>query len=119
MAKITLENFGPNNRERQIGNSLYRVCIDSRTKQWYLFEIYNDGFGFTYAKSFYTYDLGKLLEALDGFSGEREVIGQCSAQAAEWPPGSHCHYEARMPKEWAGNIHQSERRGNYEAVLYF
>ena len=31
MAKITLENFGPDNRERQIGNSLYRVCIDSQT----------------------------------------------------------------------------------------
>jgi|InofroStandDraft_1065614.scaffolds.fasta_scaffold28285_2 hypothetical protein len=83
MAKITLENFGPDNRERQIGNSLYRVCIDSQTKQWYLLENYNDGFGFAYAKSFYTYDLGKLLETLDGFSGEQEVIRQCAAQAAE------------------------------------
>lgn len=83
MAKITLENFGLDNRERQIGNSLYRVCIDSQTKQWYLFEIYNDGSRFAYAKSFYTYDLGKLLEILDGFSGEREVIRQCAAQAAE------------------------------------
>lgn len=81
MAKITLENFGSNNRERQIGNSLYRVCIDSQTKQWYLFEIYHDGSSFACAKSFYTYDLGELLKTLDSFSGEREVIRQCSAQA--------------------------------------
>lgn len=81
MAKITLENFGSGNRERQIGNSLYRVCIDSRTKQWYLFEIYSDESGFAYAKSFHTYDLGKLLEILDSFSREREVIRQCSVQA--------------------------------------
>jgi len=23
---ITLENFGPHNRDRKIGNSLYRIC---------------------------------------------------------------------------------------------
>lgn len=79
--KITLENFGPDNRERRIGHSLYRVCIDSQTKQWYLFEIYHDGSSFAYAKSFYTYDLGKLLETLNNFSGERAVIRQGATQS--------------------------------------
>lgn len=83
MAKITLENLAPDNCEWRIGNSLYRVCIDENTKQWYLSEIYNDGFSFAYAKSFYTYDLKKLLDTLNSFSGEREVFRQYSALAAE------------------------------------
>lgn len=82
MAKITLENFSPNNREKTVGNSLYRVCIDSSTKKWYLFEFYSDGVNFAYAKGFFTYDLGKLLELLDGFTREREVLEHCRGQAA-------------------------------------
>ncbi len=32
---ITIENFGPNNRERRIGNSLYRIYLDAAIRLTY------------------------------------------------------------------------------------
>ena len=43
---ITLENFNENNRDRRIGNSIYRICntdTKSATGKWYIHETYNNG----------------------------------------------------------------------------
>ena len=39
--KITLENFSQHNRDRKIGNSLYRICRGKDDSgKWYIHETY-------------------------------------------------------------------------------
>lgn len=54
--EITLENFGPNNKDRRIGNSLYWICMDEATKKWYIKEWYNTINTLVTGKAFYSND---------------------------------------------------------------
>ncbi|MCM1234490.1 MAG: hypothetical protein NC489_30690 [Ruminococcus flavefaciens] len=82
---ITLENFGPDNRERRIGNSLYRICLDDKTKEWYITEYYHSVMSSSTGRGFYSYDLGKVIAALNGFIKECEIVKPGPWAEAEAP----------------------------------
>ncbi len=73
---ITLENFGPNNRERNIGNSLYLICLDEVTKKWYILECYSTIDVWATGKAFYGHDLGNVIGVLNSFTEEKEIVSQ-------------------------------------------
>jgi hypothetical protein len=73
--KITLENFSSTNRTRFIGNSLYRICrADDEVGNWYIHETYNSGGTFAGRNAYYSSDLTSVIERLNSFTKEREVI---------------------------------------------
>lgn len=75
MAEITLENFGPNNRERIIGNSMYRICrAEDDSGNWYIFELYNYETSFAMAKAYFSDDLAATINRLNSFKREMEII---------------------------------------------
>ncbi len=74
---ITLENFGPHNRDRKIGNSLYRICNtepEKGTGKWYIHESYNDGSEWSRCKAFYNNDLQTVIDKINGFTKEKEIV---------------------------------------------
>ncbi len=75
--KITLENFSADNRDRHIGNSLYRICnTDARngTGKWFIHECFNDGQEFSGAHYFYNDDLQTVIDIINSFSKEKEIV---------------------------------------------
>lgn len=74
---VTLQNFGPSNRSRFIGNSFYEICLDEKTKQWYIHERYSNAGSLAKGKAFYSNDLKWVIEILNSFSKEMEVISLC------------------------------------------
>jgi hypothetical protein len=75
--KISIHNFGPDNRSRQIGNSLYRICNTEPEKgrgKWYIHEQYNDSNEFSGKNSGCSSDLGAVIEELNSFTHEKEII---------------------------------------------
>lgn len=76
--KIKMEDFGPDNRDRKIGDSLYRICRNERTKKWYIHEGYNnlDSGEWAIANDFYEDDLEKVIARVNSFTKEKEVIGR-------------------------------------------
>lgn len=73
--KITLENFSPTNRTRFIGDSMYRICrTDDEIGNWYIYEQYNDGSEFSMANGYCSDDLASVIERLNSFTTEKEVI---------------------------------------------
>lgn len=72
---ITLENFSEYNRDRKIGNSQYRICNTDRDKgKWYIHENFNDGDEWCRANYFYTDSLQAVIDKLNSFTKEKEVI---------------------------------------------
>lgn len=72
---ITLENFNEFNRDRKIGNSQYRICNKDRDKgKWYIHESFNDGDEWSRANYFYTDSLQEVIDKLNSFTKEKEVI---------------------------------------------
>lgn len=75
--KITIENFSANNRDRKIGNSLYRICnidgVNGKGK-WYIHEIYNDGKEWAHSNNFYSDSLEEVINKINSFTKEKEVI---------------------------------------------
>lgn len=84
MSKITLENFSEQNRTRRIGESQYRIC---RTKEgkWYVLETYNHlshgiSVDWERATGFYSYSLSEVIEVINSFRNEKEVINHCTGR---------------------------------------
>ena len=75
--KISLENFNEYNRDRKIGNSLYRICntdsLNGKGK-WYIHETYNDGSEWTCNNAYNTESLEKIIDKLNSFTREKEVV---------------------------------------------
>lgn len=75
--KITLENFSSDNRDRHIGNSLYRICnTNAKTGKgkWYIHEGFNDGTEWCRANYFCNDDLQTVIDKINSFTKEKEVI---------------------------------------------
>jgi len=74
--KITLENFSEHNRSRIIGNSLYRICkTDLGSKNmWHISETYNTKNEFSMSRSYYSYDLQFVIDKINSFTKEKEII---------------------------------------------
>ncbi len=74
---ITLDNFSPDNRDRHIGNSLYRICnTETRPEKgkWYIHECFNDGVEWSRANYFYSDDLQTVIDIINGFTKEKEIV---------------------------------------------
>lgn len=74
---ITLGNFSPENRDRYIGNSLYRICnTDPRNGKgkWFIHEIFNDGSSFCCASDNCASDnLQEVINRINSFTKEGEI----------------------------------------------
>ena len=72
---ITLQNFSANNRDRKIGNSLYRICRENDDKgKWYIHEIYHDAREWVGNNAHYSNELKEVIEQLKSFTKEKEVV---------------------------------------------
>jgi quinol monooxygenase YgiN len=72
---ITLENFGPFNRDKKIGNSLYRICrVHDDLGAWYIHETYNDGSTWAANNACHSDDLQTVINKLNSITKEREVV---------------------------------------------
>jgi len=72
---ITLKDFGPSNRDKRIGNSLYRICRQSDDSgKWYIHETYNDGKGWSVNNGYHSTDLKFVIDKINSFTKEREVV---------------------------------------------
>lgn len=78
MEAITPAAFSAENRDRRIGNSQYRVCQNEKGP-WYIHECYNDLETWSRRRGCFSYDLIKVLDKLNSFTKEREIIegGDC------------------------------------------
>lgn len=72
-AIITLSNFSPANRDRHIGNSLYRICLNDKGF-WYIIERYSDKNTWASRTAFYTKELKDVIDKLNSFTEEKEII---------------------------------------------
>lgn len=71
---ITLETFSENNRDRVIGNSLYRIIPNPKRRKWQVFEIYSNNSSYAQAYSDETFDeLKEVIDYLNSLSKEREL----------------------------------------------
>jgi hypothetical protein len=74
---INLENFSEINRDKTIGNSLYRICRDRYTKFWYIFEIFNDGKNYSMAHDDYSdKNLADIINRFNNIKSEKEIISK-------------------------------------------
>lgn len=75
---ITLESFSAENRDRCIGNSLYRICNTEPKNgngKWYIYEFYNDGSIWSGASDdFISNDLQAVIDRINSFKKEREIV---------------------------------------------
>lgn len=72
---ITLENFGPHNRDRNIGHSQYRICRErDDSGKWYIHESFNDGQTWAGNNAYYSDDLQFVIDRLNGLTKEKEII---------------------------------------------
>lgn len=71
---LTKETFSEVNRDKIIGNSLYRICRDDNTKKWYIYEHYNDKEGWAIHRAYYNSSLEETIHILNGIKEEREVV---------------------------------------------
>lgn len=72
--EITIENFSPFNRDRKIGNSLYRICRENNNGKWYIHETYNDGVDWCGNDAYFTDDLQEVIDKMNSFVTEKEVV---------------------------------------------
>lgn len=75
--KITIEIFSQNNRDRKIGNSLYRICNTDGANgkgKWYIHEAYNDGQEWVCSNNYYSNSLEETIDRINSFTKEKEVI---------------------------------------------
>ena len=75
--KITLENFDEYNRDRKIGNSLYRICNTDGMNgngKWYIHEAYNDGSEWVRSNNYYSDSLKETIDRINSFTEEKEVV---------------------------------------------
>lgn len=70
---ITLKNFSELNRDRKIGNSLYRICKTNKGK-WYIHETYNDGDEWAGHNFYYSNSLQFVIDKLNSFKKQKEIV---------------------------------------------
>ena len=74
---ITVENFSPTNREKVIGDSLYRICQFDYFGTWYIFEVYTTtGGAFATARSYARHDPKEVIDAFNSITTERALTGE-------------------------------------------
>jgi hypothetical protein len=74
--KITLDTFSEHNRDRHIGNSLYRICRNEDTGKWYIHERYNDGTYWGISNGYFSESLEDVINKINSFTVEKEVINE-------------------------------------------
>lgn len=75
--KITLDNFSPTNRTKNIGYSMYRICnTDGKDGKgdWYIHETYNNGTEWSGYNYYHNADLKTVLDIFNGLSLEKEIV---------------------------------------------
>lgn len=74
---LTLENFSPMNRTKNIGHSMYRICntdpINGQGK-WYIHETYNNGLECTGNNSYHNTDLQVVIDKFNSITQEKEIV---------------------------------------------
>ena len=70
----TLLRVARDEREKIIGNSLYRVSANAETRNWFVIEIYNDGKSYGLARGFHSKNLMVVLESLKQIDRERYFL---------------------------------------------
>ena len=75
---LTIETFGPDNRTKHIGHSMYRIAADDTQKPtlWHIYELYNNQETGEWARSrgCFTTDLQKVIDAFNSITEEKEII---------------------------------------------
>lgn len=72
---ITLDNFSTHNRDKKIGNSLYRICREKDNfGKWYIHETYNDGNEWSGNNAYYNDNLQLVIDKFNSITNEKEVI---------------------------------------------
>lgn len=73
---IAPEDFGPESREKTVGHSLYRICRNEESGSWFVSETYSVPGDFAMGSGYYSRDLREVIDAFNGISGEREIVGR-------------------------------------------
>jgi hypothetical protein len=71
---LTIQDFNQYNRDKQIGNSLYRICKSEILGKWYIHETYNDQKGWAGWNAFHNEDLQKVIDIFNSITKEREIV---------------------------------------------
>ena len=73
---LTIKEFSPVNRDKKIGNSLYRICQSDKSGKWYIHETYNYNNGSTWASSnaYYDDDLQVVIDKFNSITKEKEIV---------------------------------------------
>lgn len=81
MEMVTIDTFGPDNRTKHIGHSMYRIAADdTREGQaptlWHIYENYNNLETGEWAKArgCFTSDLQTVIDAFNSITEEKEII---------------------------------------------
>lgn len=71
---ITLNNFSEHNRSKYIGNSLYRICQNKNTKQWYIHETFNNKDTWAGNNDYYNDSLELVIDKFNSIEKEKEIV---------------------------------------------
>jgi len=72
---LTLETFSPDNRDRQIGDSHYRICKEYEAPfKWYISEHRNTGDEWAQGRGCFRGSLEDVIKEFNSLSREREII---------------------------------------------
>ena len=78
---LTVQTFSPENRDKQIGHSQYRISADesggkNALHNWYISERYNnqETGEWAWARTRTTTSLKKIIDWFNGITEEREII---------------------------------------------
>lgn len=73
--QLTIEEFSPTNRDKKIGNSLYRISREYEDHgKWYIHETYNDKHTWVGNNAFYNDSLQFVIDKLNSLTKEKEVV---------------------------------------------
>lgn len=72
---ITVENFSSTNRDKKIGNSLYRICrVNNDSGKWYIHETFNNGSEWAGYNAYHNDDLQTVIDKFNSIANEKEII---------------------------------------------
>ena len=90
-ALLTAATFGPDNRTKYVGRSIYRICNTDATKgsgKWYIFEIYSDYNEWAQGEGFYRNSLEEVIDIFNMIADEKAVISKYLSQKMHDTPMS-------------------------------
>ena len=71
----TLENFSELNRNKQIGNSNYRICKeDGISEAWYIYESYDNGVEWEEHSACYHHSFEKVAGTFGRIDKEKVIV---------------------------------------------